>query len=226
MTTIVSADDWGLIFDVDGIIANTEPLAMEATQTVFNDFNGSQIARADMLAYMGSTAHTYFSALCKEYAPEANVEALIAEHNTILLREFERARNLIFPGVRALLERASGDPTCRIGLATGSGRTRSEATLAACDLRIESSLSWITGDDIVHAKPHPEIYLKVADALGLAPKRCVAIEDSVAGVSSARIAGMRCLAVTNTFSPDSLAEADMIVPTLETVTLHTLRSLV
>lgn len=226
MTPQPSADDWGLIFDVDGVIANTEPLAMAATQAVFAAHNGARVEEADMLAFMGSTAQTYFNALSRKYAPDAAVAELIAEHNRILLRELRRARDLIFPGVRSLFVRASSDDRCRLALATGSGRARSEATIAAVTLPLDRVRAWITGDDIVHAKPHPEIYLKAAERLGLPPARCVAIEDSIAGVLSAQAAGMTCVAVTNTFGAEDLNQADLVLPTLEEATPETLRALV
>lgn len=220
-----AAADWGLIFDVDGVIANTEPLAMEATRAVFKAYNGSDVVRADMLEYMGSTAPTYFSALCEKYAPDAEVDKIVADHTRLLLREVRRACDLIFPGVRSLFVRACADPDCRLGLATGSGRTRSDATIAACSLPVECVQAWITGDDIAHAKPHPEIYLKAAEALELSPERCVAIEDSVAGVRSAKSAGMVCVAVTNTFDAEALMNADETLATLENATHQSLRAL-
>lgn len=226
MTARDTAEAWGLVFDVDGVIANTEPISMEATQAVFRTYNRSQVARDDMLAYLGSTAFEYFAALSRKYAPDADVKKLIADHNRVLLREIRRSRELIFPGVRSLFVRASSDSTCRIAFATGSGRRRSEVTINACSLPIDPVKAWITGDDVSHAKPHPETYLRTAEALELPTDRCVALEDSVAGVKSAKAAGLTCVAVTNTFPADSLADADEVVASLEDVTPQMLRSLV
>jgi beta-phosphoglucomutase len=72
----------------------------------------------------------------------------------------------------------------------------------------------VTGDDVSHSKPDPEIYLIAAQRLGVPPAECLAIEDAPAGVEAAKRAGMRCLAVTNSVARDQLDMADLIVDSL------------
>lgn len=218
-------DAWGLVFDIDGVVANTEPLAIQATHTVFHNLNGATIDPADIMEYMGSTAAAYFTALGGKYAPEASLQKLIKDHNRLLLRELRNARDLIFPGVRSLFVRAGSDGSCRLAFATGSGRKRSEATIAACSLPTDTLRAWLTGDDIERPKPDPEIYTKTVTALGIPAGRCVAIEDSIAGVESAKSAGMKCVAVTNTFPAEQLQSADSVVESLEEVNVESLRSM-
>jgi len=86
----------------------------------------------------------------------------------------------------------------------------------------------IPGDDIERPKPHPEIYLKAAEVLGLDPAGCVAIEDSFVGVEAAKRAGMKCLAIASTFSASDLqtqTRADLIVSSFEELGLESLRKL-
>ncbi len=211
---------------MDGVIADTEPLAIEATIEVFREASSVTVALDDMMQFMGSTARAYFSALAQKYAPDADVDILIEAHDRKLHNRLRQARDLALPGVRSLFIRASSDVSCRIGLATGSGRRRSRATLAACSLPEDAIRAWCTGDDINQPKPDPEIYQMTAKALELNPSQCVAIEDSIAGVASAKSAGLVCVAVTNTFSADALAEADHVVDSLEGLAQDFLRSLV
>ena len=86
--------------------------------------------------------------------------------------------------------------------------------------------AYITGDTIAHKKPHPEIYLAAAAALGLAPSRCVAIEDAVTGVTSAKAAGMKCIGVTNSFPAEELSHADLIIRSVEELDLTKLQGLI
>jgi len=72
----------------------------------------------------------------------------------------------------------------------------------------------VTADDVTHGKPNPEPYLVGAQRMGLLPPDCLVIEDSVAGVASARTAGMRVIAVSSTHSPAALHEADMVINSL------------
>ena len=218
MSSISDSEPWGLIFDVDGVIADTEPLAMDATREVFHRLNRADVSREDMLALIGSTATAYFDALCKLYAPGADRARLVLEHNKILLSKLRQSRDLVFPGVRSLFVRALVDDHCRVGIATGSGRARSQATITACSLPIDGLTAWVTGDDIKRPKPDPEIYLATASKLGMPPQRCLAIEDSVAGVRAAKTAGMTCIAVTNTFPEAALLDADAIVSDLTDLT--------
>ena len=86
----------------------------------------------------------------------------------------------------------------------------------------------VTGDEVIHPKPHPEIYLKTAERLGIDPACCVTFEDSFVGVESAKGAGMKCVAIASTFPLEELRErtrADLIVRSFEDLTLDTLRQL-
>ena len=82
--------------------------------------------------------------------------------------------------------------------------------------------SWdaiVTGDEGLPTKPAPDIFLAAARRLGLQPQECVVIEDAPNGVQAAKTAGMRCVAVTQTFPPECLAEADLVRRNLTEVTV-------
>ena len=83
----------------------------------------------------------------------------------------------------------------------------------------------ISGRDVTEGKPSPQGFLLAAQRLEIEPKNCMVIEDAIAGVSAAKKAGMRCLAITNTHPRTSLNEADLIVDTLEEVSVNTLERL-
>jgi len=78
---------------------------------------------------------------------------------------------------------------------------------------------------VKEGKPHPQGFLLAAEKLEVAPENCIVIEDAVAGVAAAKRAGMRCLAVTNTHPRLSLMEADLVVDTLEEITVDNLERL-
>jgi beta-phosphoglucomutase family hydrolase len=86
----------------------------------------------------------------------------------------------------------------------------------------------LTGDEITQSKPHPEIFTKTAQKLGLLPADCVAIEDSFVGIEAAKRAGMKCVAVASTFPAAELAartQADLVINTLKALNLRKLRQL-
>ena len=90
---------------------------------------------------------------------------------------------------------------------------------------VETFPIFIGGDMVVNSKPNPEIFIKVALQAGVQPEECVVIEDAEHGVTAAKKAGMKCLAVTNTHPREKLTEADLVVTTLETISVADLAEL-
>ena len=217
---------FALIFDVDGIIADTEPLSMRASNRAFYDLHGLTLTEADHLPYMGATARKHAEGIAAKHGLAIDTGELIAAHHENFLRELEAAENIVFPGVLEIFAGISKYPEWRVALATSSGRERSEATIRAAGVDAACLGAWITGDDVQHPKPDPEIYLRAASELGLFPTQCVVIEDSIAGVEAAKAASMHCVAVTNTFPGEYLRMADRIVDSLEDIGVTLLYDLV
>jgi HAD superfamily hydrolase (TIGR01509 family) len=117
-----------------------------------------------------------------------------------------------FPGVMALLTRIRRQGF-RLALASSGDRVKVAFGMQALELNgIFDTV--VTGDDVSHSKPDPEIYLIAAQRLGFPPADCIAIEDAPAGVEAAKRAGMRCIAVTNSVAREQLQQADLIVDAL------------
>jgi HAD superfamily hydrolase (TIGR01509 family) len=114
-----------------------------------------------------------------------------------------------FPGVMALLKRLRNHEH-RLALASSGDRVKVAFGMQALQLNSIFELV-ITGDDVSHSKPAPEIYLRAAQRLGVPPAECIAIEDAPAGVEAVKRAGMRCIAVTNSVPREQLYQADLIV---------------
>lgn len=217
---------YGLIFDVDGVIADTEPLSSRACTAAFRALYGVEVPLEEHLAYTGATPRKHVVGLAQKYRVPIDVDEAVDAHKHRFLEELRDVENIVFPGVVDLIESVRPYDEWRLALATGSGRERSQATIARAGLHPELFDAWVTGDDIQEPKPDPEIYRRAASELGLFPKQCVVIEDSVAGVTAAKAASMCCVAVTNTFPGEQLREADRIVDSLEAVTVTLLYDLV
>ena len=84
----------------------------------------------------------------------------------------------------------------------------------------------ISDEDVTKGKPDPQVFKLAAQKLAVEPENCIVIEDAVAGVTAAKKAGIRCLSVTNTHPAVSLAAADLIVDTLEEVSVPDLEELI
>jgi len=112
-------------------------------------------------------------------------------------------------------------------MAIASSTTMENIRLIIGSLGIEKYFkAVITGHDVTEGKPSPQVFLLAAQRLGAEPKNCIVFEDAVAGVKAAKSAGMYCVAITNTHPGEKLNEADLIVDSLETVTVKDLEGLV
>ncbi len=128
----------------------------------------------------------------------------------------------VLPGARELLGalKESGIP-CAVGSSTS--RTNLESIFATTGLG-ESFDAVVCGDDVIHGKPAPDVFLKAAQLLGVPPERCVVFEDALFGIEAARRAGMKVVAVATTNPLKLLRHADRAVESLEEISVEELRA--
>lgn len=218
---------YGLIFDVDGVIADSERINAEASIQVFADLFGLTVTREDFEAGLGRGATAYVRAAATAHGVELSDEqaaaASVARQETFLhlLRENPLPP---FPGVMELLTAALDDPNFRVAIATSSVREKSEAVLKSARIPYDK-VEYITGSDVKHKKPAPELFLTAAARIGVKPDRCVVIEDAPDGIAAAKAAGCQCIAVTNSASAEKLSQADRIVCSLKEVSSNDLCTL-
>ena len=220
---------YGLIFDVDGVVADTERVNAEASIKVFADLFGAQgVVRADFEAGLGRGAAEYVRAAARVHGVELSddqVAAATEARQSNFLAMLEDEPLPAFPGVLELMEGAMARKDFRVGIATSSTREKSEAVLKSARIPY-TRMAYVTGSDVKNKKPDPELFLTAAERLGLDPARCVVIEDAPDGIAAAKAAGCRCIAVTNSAKAEKLAAADRIVSTLEEVGLQAVVDLI
>jgi HAD superfamily hydrolase (TIGR01509 family) len=217
---------FGLIFDVDGVLADTEALSAQACTDAFRTLYNIEIPLAEHRAFIGATPEHHVEGLARRHGIRINTREAVKAHLENFLSRMNDSDDISYPGARALIGDVSRYPEWKLALATGSGRTRSEATIAKVQLDSSVFTAWVTGDDVNFAKPDPEIYLRTASRLGMFPRQCIVIEDSVAGLAAAKAASMHCIAITNTFPGEALRAADRIVDSLEHISLTLLYDLI
>jgi HAD superfamily hydrolase (TIGR01509 family) len=204
----------GVVFDLDGVLIDSEPLHLRAYQDVLAGY-GVSLTRKDYYARYIVYADRE---VLEQLLPDRHaVEAAVAAKQRRYL-ELVGAAPPIFPDGVALLGRTEG---WRVALATGSRREEAELSLRALGIR-QRFRTVVTWDDCVRSKPDPEPYLRAAEGLGLPACRCVAVEDAPGGIRAAKAAGMRCVGVTHSCSRERLQEADLVVDDLAGVDLAAL----
>jgi HAD superfamily hydrolase (TIGR01509 family) len=216
---------YGLIFDVDGLLADTEPVVAQATIDMFRELYNFVPTQEDFLPFVGTGAVRYVEGVADKYGVKVDMDKAVELRQKNYVALLNKAHDIAFPGVHDLIDAAAAAPDWKLSIATSSFKENSVPTLKAANIDPGKFDAWITGSNVTHKKPDPEIYLYAANAIGMPPGRCVVVEDSVVGVEAARRAGMKCVGVTNTFSREQLADADLVVASLEEVSLDKLRAL-
>jgi beta-phosphoglucomutase len=207
-----------VILDFDGVILDSEPIHMAGFQAVLSRA-GHQLTRDDYYSkYLGFDDREAFEQMATDRGfalDERTRRAWVADKSAFVLSRLrEDARAL--PGVVRFVNALAG---AGVELAVASGALGAEIRAGLDALGILPLFRVIVGaDDTARSKPAPDPYLAALAALGLAAQSGVAVEDSPAGLQSARAAALAVVGVTNTYAAADLTLADLVVDSLEVLT--------
>ncbi|MGD0862931.1 MAG: HAD family phosphatase [Candidatus Limnocylindrales bacterium] len=198
----------GVVFDMDGVLTDTEPIHARAMKALLARFHAVLTAR-DYAQLVGLGHEEYWRSVRKRFCLSDPAPVLAAQFERILLPSIEEATPT--PSARFLLNDL-GNAGVPLALASSSPRRIVDATLLALGFQTAFNVS-VAGDEIQVGKPGPEIYVVAAARLGVETGRCVAIEDSVPGMVSARAAGMRVIGLASRYV-NGTPSADLIIRSL------------
>lgn len=208
----------GILFDMDGVLCDSEPLIAEAACRMFAERHGVGVTAADFHPFVGTGEDRYLGGVAEKYGVTLRKPDDKARVYEIYL-ELIPGRLRPLPGVIEFIAaaRAAG---WRLAVATSADRIKMEGNLREIGLPAAMFDAVVTGEDIEHKKPAPDIFRLAARRIGAPPGRCVVIEDAVSGVTAAKAAGARCLGLTGSYPADELrrAGADWIADGLDRVT--------
>jgi HAD superfamily hydrolase (TIGR01509 family) len=211
-TTMPAHTDRAVVFDMDGLMVDTEPLQFAAFRRQMWDDYHIELREDDFRAMVGLRIDDNWRYLKERYALPQSIAALI-ERRDALYRPILEREVAPLPGVVSLIERLAASGYA-LGLASSSPYWQIDTVVDGLGVRPYFA-ALASGQEVAESKPHPAIYLLIAQRLGLPPASCLALEDSAPGVAAARAAGMRCIAVPNSYTQDQdLSPADLILPSL------------
>ncbi len=187
-----------VIFDMDGVLLDSEPLHYEAVRQILAE-QGVDFPIEDYFRYLGTTLTSTWDDLCERFPITMPFAQFEARYNADVLVQYQAGAPLI-SGARELVAQLR-DEGVPIAVASSSHREWVEAALTGAGLR-QYFQQTTAGDEVSMGKPSPEIYLKAAHKLGVDPIDCIAIEDAPAGVESAKAAGMSVVLVRNDLTND------------------------
>ena len=216
-----------VIFDFDGVIANSEPLHLRAFQLTLAGL-GEELTTAEYFAqYLGFDDVGMFQTFGKDRGlrlTDDDVRRLV-EQKGEHLRALTGGDGVLFPGAKEFICTVAA--AVPVAIASGALRHEIDEVLDAAGLA-PLFTAIVASGDTPQSKPSPAPYdlafrrLAARAPRPIARNRCVAIEDSRWGLESARGAGLRCVAVTNSYPADELGEADLTAGGLDKLTLETL----
>jgi beta-phosphoglucomutase len=184
-----------LIFDMDGVIIDSNPVHREAW-AAFNRRFGLETTEAMHQRMYGRRNDQIVRDF---FGNSLSAEEVVARGaaKEALYREMiaEKLEKMLVPGIRRFLERHQGAP---MAMATNAEPPNVDFLLDRASLRRHLRVV-VTGAQVQHPKPHPEIYLRTAELLETAPRNCIVFEDSHSGVAAARAADMRVVGIGTTF---------------------------
>ena len=201
----------GVIFDMDGVIVDSEQYICEAAVRMFAE-HGLVVKPEDFLPFVGAGENRYIGGVAEKYG-----------FPLVLDRDKARTYEIYARIVKGKLEPLAGarefigkcrDRGLKTALASSADRIKIETNLNDIGIPPETFDTVISGLDVAKKKPDPEIFLLAAEKLGLAPSECLVVEDAVNGVAAAKAGGFRCLGITTSFTPEELSGADWFAPNL------------
>jgi len=196
-----------VLFDMDGVIIDSEPIHFAAFQSTL-EHNGQSLTQADYLKHFaGRTDEDGF----KEYFNSINETVdmpVILDRKTKAYLELAKDQLVAYQGVVDLIKKLAAE----MSLALVTGSSKAEVNIVLNTLGISDCFSaMVCAEDVKNGKPDPEGYLKAQKMLKVHSPDCVVVEDSPSGISAAINAGFDCIAVTNTHSTDDLKAATLTV---------------
>jgi len=208
---IVSAGPWfrGVVLDLDGVIADSEPLHSRAWVEVLGQLGVSAEALGEerIRSWTGVPDVHMVDGLVRDFRLPLSSPQLLDLKRQAFRRLIPEAVKA-FPGVTEQLLGWDGIP---LALATATRRREAELMLATLGLeRVFRSV--VAGDDVERPKPAPDCYLRAAEGLGLKPAECAAVEDAPHGIQAARAAGLYAVAVSTSLPAEALSEAQKVFP--------------
>ena len=206
-----------VIFDMDGVIVETGPQHFAAWRKLFGEM-GRELSKEEFRGIFGQRNHEILRHILGGGLSEIQVQELgdkKEDYYRALLGEGLEATPGLIPLLEAL--RANG-----FKVAAGTSAPQQNAELILDELGVREQLdAVVTAEGVERGKPDPETFLLAAQRCNVEPRKCVVLEDAVAGIQAAKAAGMRCVGVGTM----DIAQADLVVDSLEKVTIAIVKSL-
>ena len=211
-------DKKAVIFDMDGVIADNNPYHIEAFRIFCRRYR-VPIGHIDFKKNIFGKTNSYiFTRTFGIFFQDQDIEQLSQEKEAIYRDIYEKQAKAM-PGLTLFLQNIG--EKYKIGLATNAPRENMEFTVETLNIKYHFD-DMIYAKEVKQGKPAPDIYLAMAERLGVKPENCVVFEDSLTGIEAAQAAGMKVVGVTSTYTHYELSHTDYTIRDFNDMTTHIL----
>jgi len=210
-----------IIFDMDGVIVDSEPLHFELERGLLEELGG-HISPEEHNNFVGTTDYYMWSTFKKQFNIELSVEEMIHIKKERFIENIHKLE--LVDHFKELLLTLYNE-NYLLGLASSNNRKAVNMIVEKFDL--DKYLQFIiSGEEVTKGKPNPEIFLTAAKKMNVHPSQCLVIEDATNGVEAAKAAGMKCIGFQNPNSGNQdLSGADLVIDSLQNLTLEAMKEL-
>ena len=210
-----------VIFDMDGVIIDSEPVHFEVEQALIEKLGG-KLETQEHEKFVGTTDYYMWNKLKNKFDFEPSVEEIIEMKKQMFLEKIDQIK--LMNNCKKLIVNLykKGYP---LAIASSNNRITVDKVIKKFDLGKYMKFV-ISGEEVNEGKPNPEIFLTAAKKMHILPEDCLVIEDAHNGVKAAKAAGMKCVGLKNLeHGNQNLTESDLIVNSLDELNLTTLKEL-
>jgi HAD superfamily hydrolase (TIGR01509 family) len=195
---------------MDGVIIDSEPVYFKIDKQMFEELNIA-VSFEEHCTYVGTSSQNMWDAIIKKHGILGHPGELMRKENNLYMNYLVNANDL--QPINGVIELINGlhQNNFKLILASSSRMEIIDIILQKFKLS-DLFIAKVSGSELAHSKPHPEIFLRSAQLARSDPKECIVIEDSKNGVAAAKAAGMKCIGFLNPSSGDqNLKSADMVI---------------
>lgn len=212
-----------VIFDMDGVIIDSEPIHFEVDMQTMREF-GVNISKDELNKYVGTTNEYMLNDLINKYKIQKSIKEILEYKMELTIRRIKETKINAISGIHELLISLKHN---NIKTAIGSSSPKELIITVIEKFQLGKYFNCIvSGDEVKEGKPKPDIYLEVSKRIGVNPEECIVIEDSRNGVLAAKNAGMKCFGFRNVNSGNQdLSKADIIVDSIRNIYIEIIKVL-
>ncbi|HHW49220.1 MAG TPA: HAD-IA family hydrolase [Clostridiaceae bacterium] len=209
---------YSLIFDMDGVLVDSEPVILEASIRGLSEY-GVKASPEDFLPFVGAGEDRFIGGVAEKHGLTYKPEMKKRVYEIYL--EIVDSKLKIYEGVTQMLYKLK-DKGYKLAIASSADKVKVDANLKVAGISKDIFSAIVYGEIVVNKKPNPEIFLTAAKLMEVNPSDCIVVEDALNGIKAAKSAGMKCIAVTSSFPEEVLRRENPDFIVSNTVDIYTI----